>query len=411
MGGDENPRITAVKQALRELGSRLRRLPRPTAGGWSTLAMLPVLLVFSDFSSRWPLFFLFSLTLTALLLSFVLPILNLRGLSVERVVPPQTHSHEWFTVSAVVSAKDRRSDAFGVAIRDGPEGPYDRPGHALALRVARDAPAMVRYQVRLKLRGLIRINELELSTRFPFGLFEYRLTLPVESEVLVYPRIGVFKDEPLPGSRFSRLMTSTETVNDKGQEEFRNLREYRPGDNPRLIAWRATAKHGELMVKELEDDLTKRVTIFLETRLEPGSRNLDRLRLERTISFAATLIRRLSRRRCWIGVYLFTPKPIHLHAGRGGRHMDRVMRGLALLTPSPDGGIDELVARAPEDTFRTSLPVLLMPRLDDDRLRTALGRMPGRKPPVVFHTDGAWERSVFGYRNDPFRNATSREDD
>ncbi len=404
-------RMTAVKVTLKDLRDRLRRSPRPCPLGWGALGLLPVLLALSDFSARWPVFLLFSLVLAAVLLSFVLPILNLRGLRAERVVPPQIHSHEWFSVSAVLFANGRRADAFGVAVCDGPTGPYDRPGHALALRVARDAPALVRYQVRLKQRGMISISELELSTRFPFGLFEYRLLVPVQSEILVYPRIGVFKDDPLPGSRFSRLMTSTETVNDKGQEEFRNLREYRPGDNPRLIAWRATAKHGELMVKELEDDLSKRVTIFLESRLEPGSRNLERLRLERTISFAATLIERLARRRCWIGVYLFGPKPLHLTAGRGGRHLNRVMRGLALLTPTPSGSMKDLIARAPEDTFRTSLPVLLMPRLDDERLRAALVRMPGRKPPVVFHTDGVWERSVFGYRNDPFRNATSGEGD
>ena len=314
-------------------------------------------------------------------------------------------------MSAVISAGDRRTDAFGIVVRDGPEGPYDRPGHALALRVARDAPALVRYQVRLKQRGLMRIDEIELLTSYPFGLFVYREVRPVRSEVLVYPRIGVFKHDPLPGSRFSRLMTSTETVNDKGQEEFRNLREYRPGDNPRLIAWRATAKLGELMVKELEDDLSKRVTIFIETRLEPDSRNLDRLRLERTISFAATLIRRLARRRCFIGVYLFNPRLTYVNAGRGGRHMERIMRTLALLTPTPDGTLGQLIARAPEDIFRTSLPVLLMPRLNDERLRDALTRMPGRKPPVVFHTDGAWERSVFGYASDPFRGVAAGEDD
>jgi len=408
MEADER-RMTAVKAKLIAFRDWLLSLPRPRPLGWGVLGSLPVLLALSDLSANRPLFLLFSFVLAAVLLSYILPILNLKGIRVERVVPPHIHSHEWFTVSAVLSVEGRRADAFGVAIRDGPEGPYDRPGTALALRVTRDAPAMVRYQVRMKQRGLIRIGELELSTSFPFGLFEYRLVVPVQSEILVYPRIGVFKDDPLPGSRFSRLMTSTETVNDKGQEEFRNLREYRPGDNPRLIAWRATAKRGELMVKELEDDLTKRVSIFIETRLEPDARNLDRLRLERTISFATTLIQRLAKRRCWIGIYLFNPKLTHVHAGRGGRHLDRVMRTLALLTPTEDGGLQDLVACASEDTFRTSLPVLLMPRLSDERLRLALRRMPGRRPPVVFHTDGAWERSVFGYKSDPFRGITAGE--
>jgi uncharacterized protein (DUF58 family) len=395
--------LSQIPKFLHEARAGLTRLPRPQPIGFGVLALLPVLLVVSNITERWPVFLLFCLLLAALLLSFIWPILSLRGLTVERVVPPTARAHESFTVSAVISATGRRADAFGVTLRDGPHGPYERPGHALALRIARDLPARVRYTVRVKQRGLIAIDEVELSCRFPFGMFEHRVRQQVESEVLVYPRIGAFKGDPLPGSRFSRLMTSTETVNDKGQEEFRNLREYRPGDNPRLIAWKATAKRQELMVKELEDDLTKRVSIFLETRLEPGSRKLTRLRMERTISFAATLIERLARRRCFIGLYLFVPEPVLLTGGRGGRHLDQIMKGLALLEPSSSGGIQDLVAMAPEEAFRTSLPVLLMPKLDDERLRLALRQMPGRRPPVVFHTDGAWERSVFGYRNDPFR--------
>ena len=144
MVDEADRRLTAVKAALQSLWDRLRQLPRPCPLGWGALGLLPVLLAMSDLSARWPVFLLFSLVLSAVLLSFVLPILNLRGLKVERVVPPQIHSHEWFSVTAILSAQGRRSDAFGVAVRDGPAGPYDRPGHALALRIARDAPAMVR---------------------------------------------------------------------------------------------------------------------------------------------------------------------------------------------------------------------------------------------------------------------------
>ncbi len=104
MVDEADQRLTAVKASLKDVWERLRRLPRPRPLGWGALGILPILLALSDFSARWPVFLLFSLVLAAVLLSFVLPILNLRGLKVERVVPPQVHSHEWFSVSAVLSA-------------------------------------------------------------------------------------------------------------------------------------------------------------------------------------------------------------------------------------------------------------------------------------------------------------------
>jgi uncharacterized protein (DUF58 family) len=192
-------------------------------------------------------------------------------------------------------------------------------------------------------------------------------------------------------------MTATETVREKGQEEFRNLREYRPGDSPRLIAWKATARYGELMVKELEDDLTKRVTIFLESRLDPGAKSRERLRLERAISFAATLLHRLARKRYLIRLHYFGPEPRALEAGRGARRLNRLMEGLAVLTPTETGGIQDLVAAAPMEIWQTSLPVFLVAKLDEERIREALKRMPGSRAPVVFRADGIWERSVFTY--------------
>ena len=78
------------------------------------------------------------------------------------------------------------------------------------------------------------------------------------------------------------------------------------------------------------------------------------------------------------------------------------MERLAVLEPGPRGGIHDLVGFAPEEVLATSLPVLILPTLDQARLSAALGRMPGRRAPVVYLADGEWERSVFAYHDDSF---------
>jgi uncharacterized protein (DUF58 family) len=342
----------------------------------------------------------FGILFAGAVVSFALPIFNLRGLAVIRNAPDDAHAGEYFHVAARIRAVDRVRSSFGVVLEDGPEGPYAKPGRAIALRVAPGEPADVRYRVRIRDRGRQRITECLLSTRFPFGLFEHRVRHEVESEIVVFPRLGRFRRDPLPAAGFSRLMTATETAHEKGQEEFRNLREYRPGDSPRLISWKATARHRELMVKELEDDLTKRVTIFLESRLEPGGRRSQRLRLERAISFAATLIRRLARRKYQIRLFYYGPEPMEVATDRRQRQLERIMRCLAELTPTTVGGIHHLVSLAPDEVFTTSRAVIVVPAMSRERLAAALERMPARHSPVVYRANGAWERSLFTFHEE-----------
>ena len=366
------------------------------------MGIMALLFLLSEFGSK-PGFLLLSFLLFAILLmSAILAVRNLRGVEVERILPPNVYAGERFIATARIAVEGRRSDAFALVLIDGEDGPYDRPGHAIAMRVGPDEPAVVRYDVRIRDRGLRRVESAAVATRHPFGLFEHRVNLEVHSEVLVFPRLGLFRADPLPQSRFSRLMTSPDTVREKGQEEFANLREYRPGDNPRLIAWKATARHGELIVKELENDLAKRVIVFLDSRLEPGARNVAKLRLERSISFTASLLKLLARRRTWIQLHYLGPRPETVEAGRGARHLDRIMERLALLKPSAVEGVDDLVARLGPEAFLTSLPVIVMPSLDEARIRNCLAAIPPGRSPVVFSVDGTWERSVFGYHADPF---------
>jgi uncharacterized protein (DUF58 family) len=382
--------------------SALERSPRPTGLGWAFLLGTFVFGIIGVGTRDWVVLLVFGLLLATVLFSAVLPILNLRRVRVERQPMPSVHAGETFLASARISTDARGSDSIGVVLVDGSSGPYARPGHAMAVRVRPGEPAQVRYRVRIKSRGRHVIDDCVLATRYPFGLFEHTVRRPHETEILVLPRLGRFRADPLPRSRFSRRMTSTETVREKGQEEFGNLREYRPGDSPRLIAWRATARHGALMVKEMESDKTKRVTVFLESRLEEGAGTRERLRLERSISFTATLLKVLARRSYWIQVHFFGPRTQSVSAGRGARKLDRVMERLAVLEPTSKGGIHHLVRSAPEEILATSLPVLILPTFSQQRLEAALRFVPGGRAPVVFLAEGEWERSVFAYHDDSF---------
>jgi uncharacterized protein (DUF58 family) len=52
----------------------------------------------------------------------------------------------------------------------------------------------------------------------------------------------------------------------KGSTWFASLREYVPGDDPRWIHWRSTARTGQLIVRESVDTMEPTVTVVLDTR-------------------------------------------------------------------------------------------------------------------------------------------------
>ena len=96
-------------------------------------------------------------------------------------------------------------------------------------------------------RGWRRLGRMRLSSEYPFGLFHVWSWLNPEFAALVYPRLEA-TPPPLPRAGAA---TASRTVRMSG-DELASLREYRPDDPQRNIAWKASARHDRLLVKEFE---------------------------------------------------------------------------------------------------------------------------------------------------------------
>jgi uncharacterized protein (DUF58 family) len=95
-------------------------------------------------------------------------------------------------------------------------------------------------------RGLIRCGRLEIFTRYPVGFFHAWSYVDFDLKVIVYPKPDRAAGMPPAHSR----SLSEEGIPVPGDEEFHMLRPYRPGDAPKLIAWKALAREQELLTKE-----------------------------------------------------------------------------------------------------------------------------------------------------------------
>ena len=95
-------------------------------------------------------------------------------------------------------------------------------------------------------RGVLRCGRLEVFTRYPVSLFHAWSYVDFDLAVLVYPRPDPSGGTPPAQSRSA----SEEGIPIGGDEEFNMLRGYRPGDAPKLIAWKALAREQGLLTKE-----------------------------------------------------------------------------------------------------------------------------------------------------------------
>ena len=165
-------------------------------------------------------------------------------------------------------------------------------------RVPRLDRTRVRWQGTSPRRGKYRFRDLDLGTRAPFGFIERRVTVPLADEIVIYPKIGRLTrrwfqlqrlaNENRMGKRHDRSSQ---------QEEYHGLRDYRPGDSPRWIHWRTSARRGELMVKEFEQQNEQELALLIDP-WQPRTKVPAELRdaMELAISLAATVCLETCRR-------------------------------------------------------------------------------------------------------------------
>jgi len=96
-------------------------------------------------------------------------------------------------------------------------------------------------------RGWLRAGRLRVSTDYPLGLFHVWSWLNPDAEFLVYPALEN-PAPPLPGGDVRGDLAARAGAG----EDHASLRDYRVSDPPRLIAWKASARHDALLVRDAE---------------------------------------------------------------------------------------------------------------------------------------------------------------
>ena len=156
----------------------------------------------------------------------------------------------------------------------------------------------LRYELIASRRGIYDIGPMNVVIADPFGLARGEVTVSGTDSLVVTPKIAMLADNGLAiQASDGASMLVRRAV---GGEDDLSTREYRTGDALRRVHWRATARHGELMVRQEEPRSHAEARIILDTRLSGYDDSLDGRHFvsesfELALSLAASLALHLAR--------------------------------------------------------------------------------------------------------------------
>src|SRR5262249_42056010 len=192
------------------------------------------------------------------------------------------------------------------------------------------------YRHTIARRGRHRLSGFRLSTKFPFGLVQKSRDVASPAEVIVYPALV-----PIAPAALRALPVLHGGSRQKWRSrdgDFFGLRDFRPGDDPRDIHWRTTARRGVPFVRENEDDEGIEATVVLDNVAGAAPEAFETA-VSQAASFALELLGRGFR----VSLVL---RGATLAADRGPAQATRILRALALVEPA-DAGV-ALESRAPD---------------------------------------------------------------
>jgi uncharacterized protein (DUF58 family) len=294
------------------------RTLRPTREGWWCL-FAAVGVGFAALSTGNNLLYLLEAMLLGLVIvSGLLSEMSMRGVRLSLRMPDEVFAGRPALFAVTVANDKRRLPSYSLALA--------APGHGEIVRYLSRLRAgeerLVAWEATFPSRGRARLPGVRVTTRFPFGLFAKSAPVEVAAEIVVYPALRAVTTEVWRLAQGAAFASPRRAGRGHG---LRNLREYRTGDDPRLIHWRLSAKRGALVVRELEEETTLDARIAL---IGTGARDAERR--ERALSEAAALARRLLRAG---GALALVGPGIEIPSASGREQERRILTALALYAP------------------------------------------------------------------------------
>lgn len=247
--------------------------------------------------------------------------------------------------------------------------------------VARGQQVEVTTMVRPLAAGYQVLHGAALTFGDALGLFDIEAYFPNPIAVKVFPRTVVVRGQPVRavgGALHEQV--GLHHVRRRGLSgELRELREHSHGDPFKFIAWKATARRGQLMVRDLENEIVTTNVVLLDIGAGMRTGPLGRTPLDWACDCAAALGKAAISNGDRIGLVGYdTRLVVELAADTGHHHylqlVDRLLDVRSVvdddLTDVTPGELVALVARYLAHQEAIDVRVKIAPPLEDPRWNT-----------------------------------------
>lgn len=312
------------------------------------------------------LFGVFGLMLSVGLVCFLISRLMLMGLTVRRMLPdaavvgaPAAVGYEF-----VNGKRFWPSMSVQVSELDGVQAFVKQP-HAYLLHAAAGTTAAMKVEVVPKRRGVYSLGTHQVSTSFPFGFVKRAVTRRQADSLVVFPALAEVDERVLRLLRSSEMAGITVKPRRGGEDEVYGVKEYRGGENPRLIHWKRSARTGQLVAREMTRVSPPRVMVVVDTMLRGRSAE-EHAAVERTIAVAASLASDLLEKGLMVGVAV--PEVAGgdgwggmMMPNRGKRHRRDVLSALARVGLNETMGVHGMLEHVVRSVKSGTTVVLVTP--------------------------------------------------
>lgn len=284
-------------------------------------------------------FGLLSLTLTDLVLGFVF---RPRKLSVLRFTPERASADVPFEIIYEIKNEGKLPlwnlcvDPFPFFLIRGDDEelkgiPSLMPGEKIVFSVFRTA----------KERGAYSLYRPIVESTFPFSIFKWSKRFGKASKIVVHPNFESLSSINIfPGQNY-QIEGNTQVSKTGDSTDFIGCREFRTGDNPRHIHWPSSARRGELVVREFQEEHLTR-TAFIIDRFLPDvetisdlfgrKRLMQKRKFEALVKLSASIVDKISRSEFLLDIFISGRNVYHIEGSRTKIKFDYLLDVISCMT-------------------------------------------------------------------------------
>lgn len=288
------------------------------------------------------LFWVFGVMVAGVVISGLISHWMMFSLSARRLDPSHGAVGEPLVVRYALTNRSRLLAAFNVLMEEKPvSGPLDwrrlmKPAKAWVMHAAPRETVHGETIFWPTRRGELAFDQMRIWTTFPFGIVRKSIRVSQPQHTLIYPMLYELRHDLLDAVSPGGLMGARITQQAGAGDDFFGVREHRPGDSMRHIAWKRTAQLDQIVTIERTTPSPAKVRIILDLtvpteklHVEPAGREAARELEEQAISFAASVIHLADLTGYEIGLSLQGVDQAPIPVRRNQWHLRKLMAALA----------------------------------------------------------------------------------